>query len=238
MKNSFESITNSWLFRAGKAIGDVVIISVLFLLFCLPFVTIGASASALYYTVYRKYRKNADDITKDFIKALKCNLKNGIIVHLIYSAYTALVSFNIYFSFFGFKGVALPEWYKVIAFITLLPLFLSVPFLYPLIARFSNSVKETVKNSFTLCMINFPKIILIWLIIIAAVAISIAFPPAALLTPVGATYLIQMFTEKAFGNAIRTADEREGTNEANAEAATEDKVEVESESEGEGEPHE
>jgi len=51
MKNSFDRITNSWLYKAGKAVGDVVIISLFFVLFCLPVVTIGVSISALYYTV-------------------------------------------------------------------------------------------------------------------------------------------------------------------------------------------
>ena len=62
MKNSFDRITNSWLYKAGKAVGDVVIISLFFVLFCLPVVTIGVSISALYYTVYRKYTKKSDDI--------------------------------------------------------------------------------------------------------------------------------------------------------------------------------
>ena len=91
MKNSFDRITNSWLYKAGKAVGDVVIISLFFVLFCLPVVTIGVSNSALYYTVYRKYTKKSDDISKDFFRAVRSNLKNGIIIHIIYSLYSAIV---------------------------------------------------------------------------------------------------------------------------------------------------
>ena len=82
MKQSFDKITNSWLYRIGAAIGNVVIISALFLLFCLPVVTIGASASVLYYTVYRKYTKKCDSITSDFMRSLKQNLKSGIIINV------------------------------------------------------------------------------------------------------------------------------------------------------------
>lgn len=215
MKNSFDRITNSWLYKAGKAVGDVVIISLLFVLFCLPVVTIGVSISALYYTVYRKYTKKSDDISKDFFRAVRSNLKNGIIIHIIYSLYSAIVGFNIYFALFGFRGVRLPEWYTLISFIPLLPLIFSVPFLYPLVARFSNSVKETIKNSFTLCMINFPKFLLIWLIAAIASAICVAFPPAVLLIPTGAMYLIQMITEKAFASAINRSKSNEGKDDGN-----------------------
>jgi uncharacterized membrane protein YesL len=215
MKNSFDRITNSWLYKAGKAVGDVVIISLLFVLFCLPVVTIGVSISALYYTVYRKYTKKSDDISKDFFRAVRSNLKNGIIIHIIYSLYSAIVGFNIYFALFGFRGVRLPEWYTLISFIPLLPLIFSVPFLYPLVARFSNSVKETIKNSFTLCMINFPKFLLIWLIAAIASAICVAFPPAVLLIPTGAMYLTQMITEKAFASAINRSKSNEGKDDGN-----------------------
>lgn len=209
MKKSFDHIQNSWLYRLSKAIGDVVIISCLFLLFCLPVVTIGASVTALYYTVYRKFYKKSDEVSKDFMRSIKDNLKNGVIIHLIYLFYSAVVGFNIFFALNGFGGVKLPDWYTVVSFVPLLPIIFTLPFIYPLMARFSNGIKGTITNSYTLCMINFPKFFLIWLIFIAALAVSICFPPAALLTPVGAMYLTQMITEKAFAKAIEVEKKRE-----------------------------
>jgi len=216
-KKSFDQITNGWLYRTGKAIGDVVIISALFLLFCLPLVTAGTSITALYYTVYHKYYKKTDNISKDFIHSFKDNLKNGIIVHLLYSAYSAVAGFNIYFAFFGWGNVRLPEWYMFVSFLPLLPVIFTLPFVYPLMARFDNGIAGTIKNSFTLCMINFPKFILIWLINIIAVAVSIGFPPAALVIPAGATYLCQMITEKAFTAAMSVESSRENTEDQKAE---------------------
>lgn len=231
MKKSFDHITNSWLYRTGAAIGNVVIMSALFMLFCLPIVTAGASASALYYTVYRKYRKKYDSITQDFMRSLKENLKDGIIIHLLYTFFCAVVGFNLYFAFFGINGVKLPEWYIIVSFIPLLPVVFSYPFVYPLLARFKNNIKGTITNSITLCMMNFPKFILIWLILIVALAVTICFPPAMLVTPVAATYLIQMITEKAFASASRVENARQETAEENVEEET-----VESEEEiGSGE---
>ena len=209
MKNSFEHITNSRLYKIGEVIGNVVIMSALFLLFCLPVVTIGASCSALYYTVYRKYNKKCDSITQDFIRSFKDNLKNGILINLVYIIYSAAVGFNIYFAIFGINGTRLPDWYTIVAFIPVLPVIFSMPFVYALLARFDNGIKGTVKNSFTLCMINFPKFLLVWIIVGIALAVSICFPPAALVTPVAATYLIQMITEKALSAAMRVEKARE-----------------------------
>lgn len=211
MKNSFEHITNSRLYKIGEVIGNVVIMSALFLLFSLPIVTIGASASALYYTVYLKYNKKSDSITQDFIRSFKDNLKNGIIINLIYIIYSAAVGFNIYFAIFGLVGTRLPDWYTIVAFVPVIPVIFSMPFVYALLARFDNGIKGTIKNSFTLCMINFPKFLLVWIIVGIALAVSICFPPAALVTPVAATYLIQMITEKALNAAMRVEKAREET---------------------------
>jgi uncharacterized membrane protein YesL len=213
MKKSFEHITNSWLYRVSKMIGDIVIMSLLFLVCCLPVVTIGASASALYFTVYCKYQKRSDSLSKDFMRSFKENLKNGIIIHMLYLIYGAVAGFNIWFAFNGLGDIKLPDWYLLVSFLPLLPVVFTLPFVYALLARFKNGIKGTLMNSFTLCMMSFPKFILILLIAAAAIAISIFFPPSALITPVAATYLIQMLTEKVFDAAMRVEKAREESNE-------------------------
>ena len=213
MKKSFEHITNSWLYRVSKMIGDIVIMSLLFLVCCLPVVTIGASASALYFTVYCKYQKRSDSLSKDFMRSFKENLKNGIIIHMLYLIYGAVAGFDIWFAINGLGDIKLPDWYLLVSFLPLLPVVFTLPFVYALLARFKNGIKGTLMNSFTLCMMSFPKFILILLIAAAAIAISIFFPPSALITPVAATYLIQMLTEKVFDAAMRVEKAREESNE-------------------------
>ena len=213
MKKSFEHITNSWLYKASKAIGDIVIMSALFLLCCLSVVTIGASASALYFTVYRKYQMRSDSLSKDFMRSFKENLKSGIILHMLYLIYGGAVGFNIWFAINGLGDIKLPDWYLLVSFVPLLPIIFTLPFVYPLLARFKNGIKGTLTNSFTLCMMSFPKFLLILLIAAAAIAVSIFFPPSALITPVAATYLIQMLTEKSFEAAMRVEKARQESDE-------------------------
>ena len=230
MKQSFDKITNSWLYRIGAAIGNVVIISALFLLFCLPVVTIGASASALYYTVYRKYTKKCGStsapavtpIASDFMRSLKQNLKSGIIINVISMVFIALAALCLYYASNGIGGVKLPDWYSVVAFVPLLPVILILPYAYALLARFSNSLKGTLANSYTLCMITFPKFILIWLIVLVAIAVCLLFPPAALVVPVGATYLLQMIIEKVFEKVLSVEENRGKKDDTEDSEETED----------------
>ena len=47
----------------------------------------------------------------------------------------------------------------------------------------------------------------------AVLAVSIVFPPAALVIPAGAMYLCQMITEKAFAQAIEVEKARDNTDD-------------------------
>lgn len=216
MARSFDRVINSRFYKLGEAVGNVVIISALFILFCLPVLTIGASLTALYYTVWKKYDQDSDSPYKDFMRAFKASLKEGIIIHLIYSLYTAVVVFNIYFAFNGLGDIRLPDWYLLISLVPIFPVLFSMPFVFPLLARFDNNIRGTITNSFTLCMINFPKFFLIWIIVIVSLAVCIFFPPALFAVPTGAMYLTQQITEKA----IKAAVSVERSRQENAEEDT------------------
>lgn len=77
-------------FRFMGKLGDLVILSVLWLLCCLPVVTIGASTTALFY-VARKIAAEEDYQTaKDFFRAFRRNWKQATQVWLLLLASGAL----------------------------------------------------------------------------------------------------------------------------------------------------
>ena len=71
-------------------------------------------------------------------------------------------------------------------------------------------------------MITFPKFILIWLIVLVAIAVCLLFPPAALVIPVGAAYLLQMIIEKVFEKALSVEENRGKKDDTEESEETED----------------
>ena len=69
---SFFSL-DSPLMRFLSRLSDIFILNVLFLLCCIPVVTIGASATALYTVTLKMARNEESYITKGFFKAFKSN---------------------------------------------------------------------------------------------------------------------------------------------------------------------
>ena len=70
---------------------DLVVLSLLFTLCCLPIVTIGPACTALYYTAVKCIRRHRSYSAKEFFSAFRTNLRKGIIIHLILSAFTAMM---------------------------------------------------------------------------------------------------------------------------------------------------
>lgn len=78
----------------GK-IFDLIVVSVYWLLGCLPVITIGASFCALYAAVTKSVRHDRDTISKQFWHAYRQNLIPSVFLTLIYGGVIFLMLLNI-----------------------------------------------------------------------------------------------------------------------------------------------
>ena len=122
-------------------ITDLVILNLLWILCCIPIVTIGASTSALYQVVLQIAENRESYITKEFFRAFRENFKQATIVWLV----TLLVGFVLLSDMFiishFFAGSSMPAILGLIFVITLL-LFAGYMYFFPVIAYFRNSTKK------------------------------------------------------------------------------------------------
>lgn len=57
--------------------GELIIATILFWLFCIPVVTIGASATSFYYAVIKSVRRERGYVTSEFMRSIKRTLGKG-----------------------------------------------------------------------------------------------------------------------------------------------------------------
>ena len=67
-------------FRGMNQVGNVIAVTLMWLVGCIPIVTIGTSTTAMYYTMVKSVRHGEGYVTKEFLGAYKRNLKNGILL--------------------------------------------------------------------------------------------------------------------------------------------------------------
>lgn len=152
---------------------DCILLGVMWLLFSIPIITIGASTTALYYTVNKVIRHNRSHIAREFWNGFKTNFVQSTIVWLIVMVVYTLVIGNCIF-FFKYKPNQLMLGFNiaVLCVFTMWALHL-----FPYIARFQIGLKALMKNCAYFAVRHLIKtLILLVLLIVALLAMLIYFP--------------------------------------------------------------
>jgi uncharacterized membrane protein YesL len=140
--------TDSILYRIATRFFYSAWLNILWFVCSIPIFTIGASTTALYYVTSKVVKDAEGNITKQFFVAFKENFKKSTIVWLI------LLGIGIVL---GVDGYVLYHMYTENAFWTLCTaaiIALSIVYviilmnIFPLMARFENTVKATFINAF------------------------------------------------------------------------------------------
>ena len=182
-------------FRFMGKLFDVVALNLVFIIVCIPLVTIGPAISALYYASVKSIRRDRSYPIKEFFKALKRDFKQSFIVGLILVLAAAIIYVDIRFVVDYIKNnfTAMRYVYLVIGLVIS---FISV-YIFPLISRFSLKISGLFRLSFYLAIRHLlTTIVSIILLFGGFVLVYISAGLALLFVPVSVNLLISIMMEK------------------------------------------
>lgn len=78
-----------------EKIFDIMLLSILWFLSCIPLLTVGTSTSALYDTVQKARRKEEGYLYRQFWKSFRKNLRPGIVLWVIIGGFSQIFLLNI-----------------------------------------------------------------------------------------------------------------------------------------------
>ncbi len=134
-------------------------LGILTLLCCIPVVTAGASFTAMYYTAFKMHDKDRGYVTENFFHAFKSNFGKSTVYWLL-----MLVMYCILYADFVILTRSTYEFPVILLAATILItilFLLTASYVFPLQARFENTVKQTLKNAFLMSLFHLPKSVLI-----------------------------------------------------------------------------
>ena len=154
---------DSLFYRLGTKISDILILNLLWVVCCLPIITIGASTTAIYYVSLKMVKNEEDYIVKSFFKSFKQNFKQSTIMWLIFLVFGGILGTDYYYLF---KVVEKPTIFlKGITILASVLYTFSILYAFPLLARYHNTIRRTIFNSLVISLRYLPRTIIIILLI-------------------------------------------------------------------------
>lgn len=199
----------------GK-IADFIVLNTLWVVCCIPVITVGAATTAKYTIAMRILRDEGTGVIVPYFKAFKENFKQATIIWCMLMLAIAFCVMDWYY--IRQKGNDISHYYTVAVFVIsviVLCIFMSV---FPFIARFKVTVKEAIKAAFILSFLQFYKFVPIACIeigtFIAAIWYSRWFPMILLFGTCTAFYFNTLVCVKAFQKIEDKMEQQEDTEEA------------------------
>ena len=168
------------LMTALSKFADIVLCNLMFVFFCLPIFTVGASLTALFTCMQQLvYEENKDNglIFRDFWQAFRRNFKQATILWLI--CLLIIVFLAAYYLVVQSLAGAYGKIYQVTFYLLVLLFLFGFLYIFPLQARFENAVRNTLRNAWLLSVAALPWTVLSLLLVVAAVYVSFVMNPAA-----------------------------------------------------------
>ena len=205
----------------GK-IADLIMLNIVFILFCLPIFTIGASWTALMYVTVKMVKKEESYVIKDFWHSFKDNFKQATLIWLLVLLVTAIFTgdFLIYRAMPDMIPKALIVVLGIMAFI----LFCAALYVFPLLSHYENTIKNTIKNYFIVSLINVPYTILFMILFsvpyILLVYFIVILPAFFMLGFSVPAYIASIFWNRIFAKIETKKDSEETGEEVQSEEDT------------------
>ncbi len=146
-------------YRAIAKMVDLVWLNILTVICSIPIVTMGASMTALYYVGLRMVKNEEGSITKNFFCAFRDNFKKSTGIWLLalavlcfYTLDMNILKQGIMDGYGSFKTIVMVVVSAIILFI-----YLMLCYIFPLLARYENTIKQTIKNAMLLLFAFFPR---------------------------------------------------------------------------------
>lgn len=177
-------------------VADLIVASFIWIIGCIPIVTIFVSTASLYYTVVKCIRYDQGRIIAEFWNAYKKNLWQGIELMLVYGCVGTILALADYYVFVQSTNRSSLFFFLTIGVLGFSLLYLLNLLWMPVVlSRFSNSFGNLLKLNYVIAIKNIPKSIVILLVISASVILCLVMNELIFMLPAVAVFVNSFLSE-------------------------------------------
>lgn len=194
---------------------DLMVLSLVWAVCCIPVVTAGAASAALYYAVVKSVRRQRSYPVREFWKSFRANLKKGVLMQVIWMALAVMMLISdvpLFAALLGGKGI---QDRVLLALLAVKAVFLAgMPcWLYPLLSRFEQRPLRLGEAALYLLLRYFPVTLLAVVLLLGAGLLLAWEPLLVVLVPGITALLLSFFLEPFLRKLVRPEEAQEGEND-------------------------
>ena len=155
-------------------VADLMILNILTVFCCIPIITAGASMTAMHYVALKMARNEECYIARDFFKSFKLNFRQGTAIWLIELFIILILTGD--FLIMSRTEMSFGNVIKVILTVIAFLALFTFMFVFPVLAKFENTVMRTIKNAFFIGVLQFPKTIAMMVLAVLPLSPFLFFP--------------------------------------------------------------
>lgn len=197
---------DGFVVQTCNKIADCICLSFLWLISSIPLITVGASTTSLYYAANKCICHSEGHLWNEFWKSFRSNFRQSTAIWLILFLSCALLFSSCYCAYLLYAAGSLPIEMTVFLLIVIAAVMMWAGYLFPYLARFTDSVKRTFQNCGLIAIMNFWTSLMQLVLILAALAAVILFPLCILIVPAGYMVISCRILEPVFKKYIPTED--------------------------------
>lgn len=187
-------------------IGDLLCLSILWLVSSLPIFTIGASSAALYAAVYHCLRRNEAGIWKKYWNAFRENFKRSTLAWLIELVVLVVLALDTaVFRTIRLSGSAMGALYWVALFVEAVALTWTA-YVASYSARFNGTVRDVLRFGLVLLRLHPILALGVMLPIVAGLALCLTVPFTVLFAPATVCWVCSYSLEQVFRMHMQPED--------------------------------
>lgn len=139
------------LMQILSKIADVILVNLLTILCSLPVVTVGAALTANHKLMQGLVRKEEQPVFRTYFHAFRINFVQSTLVWLVLAVYLISAGCSFYYITAKYQGGFANTVYVFLGLLLLLVCSV-VSYLFPLIARYDNTLRQHLKNAIALTL--------------------------------------------------------------------------------------
>ena len=187
------------VFTFLSRLADLFWLNLLFIVCCIPVITIGAATTALYYVTLKMAKDEEGYITRSYFKSFKENFMQATVIWIGFLVLGIIMIMDLRIVNGGnaaevFSSPALGNVIMVAVFVMGVVFLMTGTYVFPILAQFDNTTRNTVKNAFLISIRHLPYTIGMLIITALPIALIWFFPALFIL-------VLIMFSATAYFNS-------------------------------------